>query len=102
MTPNTIPERTLFCKKPDGFTSSVKALVDVEGAAPDCVALKVWRTVRVGAGPVVREVGGGVGSVLDAGDGVGLEADEGAIGEDSDADTDAEAEAEAEVVIGAL
>jgi hypothetical protein len=102
MTPNTIPERTLFCKKPVGFTSSVKALEDVEGAALDCEALIVWKTVRVGAGPVVSEVGGGVESVSCAGDGVGLEAEEGALGEGSDADTDAEAEAEAEVEIEAL
>jgi len=74
---------------------------DVEGAAPDCVALTVWKTV-VGAGPVASEVGEGVESVLGAGDAVGLEADAGALGEGSDADTDAEAEAEAEVVIEAL
>lgn len=94
-TPNTIPERTLFCKKPVGCTSSVAAVDDVEAAALVGVPLTVVKTVAVGAGPVVSEVGGGVESVSGAGDGVGL-GDEGALGEDEEAETDAEADAEAE------
>lgn len=96
-TPNTIPERTLFCKKPVGLTSSATGLVDVEGAAPDALGPADLKTVTVGGGAVENRVGGGVELVLGAGDGVGLDADEGAIGEDADADADADAEAEAEI-----
>jgi hypothetical protein len=93
-TPNTIPESTLFCKKPVGCVVSVTGLVEIEGAALDPVGPTVLKTVSVDGGPVAIEVGGGVELVLGAGDGAGLEGDAGALDEGPDADTDAEAEAE--------
>lgn len=93
-TPNTIPESTLFCKKPVGGVVSDTELVDVEGAALDPLGGTVLKTVAVAAGPVVIDVGGGVELVLSAGDGMGLEGDTGALDEGTDADADADTEAE--------